>query len=275
MPLHHKLRRKPDIFSQDQFIPFDGNAHLLEITLKTFNIPHIRSMITSCLLGYEISRFVAALRLEWTRHEKAICTDIIRNVFDDALTARHWIRQGCTIVLLGQDVNAIMRRVRSPLMKLHASKDSDRIVVSSVFLRRMSTFETADVSTNVNENAMSKSADSMIHLRSIMVKPIIGSFGGVGFNAAKAGHLVITLPKGDFVRTVVISENSTFSHTVQLVKGTGSERSHGDKHAPAMLIRVQHVDGRGVPTRKLQYGHVPLLRPWRSSKSLPWEQQRA
>ena len=50
--------------------------------------------------------------------------------------ARQWIEQGNTIILLGQDVNAIMRRVRMPLMTLDASKDSDRININSVFFRK-------------------------------------------------------------------------------------------------------------------------------------------
>lgn len=155
-----------------------------------------------------MSRFVVAFRLEWTRKEKAICKDMIGNVFKEDLTARHRIRHGCTIILLGQGMNAIMRRVRMPLMKLDASKDSDRINIYSVFMRKCYTREAPDIALDVD--GLPRSADSMIQLGFMMVKPSIHSSGALKLNAVHNGHLVITLFKGDFVKTVVISKDSTF-----------------------------------------------------------------
>ena len=246
------------VFSQDHFVALDGNVHLLEIILKTINVPHIRSTITSCLLGYEVSRFVVAFRLDWTRTDKRACTNMVRNVFKEALMARQWIEQGNTIILLGQNVSAITRRVRQPLVKLDARKESDQINIRSVFLRKMYAREAPDIALDVN--AMSRSADSMIELRCMMVKPSVGNFGALKLNAVFNGHLVITLFKGDFVRTVIIDKDSTFSHTVKLQKGAGEERRYIDEFSPAMLLRIQHTDGRGLPNRHLQFGYVPLVR---------------
>ena len=254
----HRPQPKTRVLNQDQFVALDGNAHLLDITLQTINIPHIRLTITSCLLGYEISRFIAAFRLAWTRKEKAICIDMIRNVFKEDPMAGQWIEQRNTIVLLGQDVNTIMRRVRMPLMKLDTSKDSDRINIYSVFLRKVYTREAPG--TTLDVIAVLRSADSMIQLRCMMVKPSIHSYGALKLNAVINGHLVITLFEGDFVRTVVINKDSTFSHTVKLQKGGGEERSCTDKLLPAMLLKVQHMDSRGLPNRSQQFGHVPLVR---------------
>ena len=50
--------------------------------------------------------------------------------------------------------------------------------------------------------------------------------------------------KGDFVRTVVISKDSTSSNTVKLQKGAGEERRYTDKLSPALLLKDS---ARGQP----------------------------
>ena len=132
---------------------------------------------------------------------------------------------------------------------------------------KLYTRKAPDIALDVND--MASSADSMPQLRSMMVKPSIHAFGALKLNAVFHGHLLITLLQGDFVRTIVISKDSTFGHIIKLQKGVGEEHRSTDKLSPALLLRVQHMDDRGVPNRHPQFGYVPLVRHENSSTATP------
>ena len=81
---------------------------------KVFSIVELRSEIMSHLRGWEISAFIAATRTGWTKYDKDMATNMVRNMFDNAAMVEREISRGNTLVILGPVVKSIMTMIRDP-----------------------------------------------------------------------------------------------------------------------------------------------------------------